>query len=271
MIEHGSGLDADTTARRRARYEAGSVNGTSGKASPSPAKVVETIKIEGGSRLVENKNAGDPESGKYLYSIIPYREEVEFGKIGILGAEVYVMRCLDFAGVISDAVNGEYELTEANVKRHDEVLRHLLESYTVLPAEFGTVLQSGRVLTRLLKKANDHIMEGLRLVEDSVELGVKAVVRKEVVDTREDADVKPDEILGPLKCLAVKSVSGDLFSDRLIFNESFLVKKEGLATFSRGVEKLRSTYPMVRLLYSGPWAPYNFVHIRIGKDGIEFK
>ena len=42
-------------------------------------------------------------------------------------------------------------------------------------------------------------------------------------------------------------------------------------TFSRGVEKLRSTYPMVRLLYSGPWAPYNFVHIRIGKDGIEFK
>ena len=98
MIERGSGLDADSTARWQARYETRSVNEVSGKASPSTAKVVEPIKIDDGSRVVEIKNAGDTESGKYLYSIIPYREEVEFGKIGMLGAEVYVIRCNDLAG-----------------------------------------------------------------------------------------------------------------------------------------------------------------------------
>ncbi len=208
------------------------------------------------------------QSGKYLYAIIFNNGKANFGKIGILDEEVYVIQYEGLAGVVSDTEKGEYELTEANAKRHNEVLRLLLESNTVIPAEFETVLQSGVVLKQLLEKASTHITEALRSVENCVELGVKGVIMKDLTDTQ---DLKPTEILEPLKCLAIKSVSGELFSDRLLFNESFLVKKDSLPPFSEEVARLRSMYPMVKLLYSGPWAPYNFIHIKIGKEGIEFK
>jgi hypothetical protein len=227
------------------------------------------IKINEENRPAEVNHGGNIESGKYLYAIIFNNGEANFGKIGILDEEVYVIQYGGLAGVVSDTEKGEYELTEANAKRHNEVLRLLLESNTVIPAEFETVLQSGKVLKQLLEKAGTRITEALRFVENCVELGVKGVIRKDLADTQND--LKATEILEPLKCLAIKSVSGELFSDRLLFNESFLVKKDSIPSFSEEVARLRSMYPMVKLLYSGPWAPYNFIHIRIGKDGIELK
>ncbi len=271
MIEQNSELNLSPTVESQASSEIRPVfNEASGTATASNENVID-IKINEECRPAEVKGGGDLESGKYLYGIILNNGEARFGKIGILDEEVYVIHYNDLAGVVSDTENEEYELTEANAKRHNEVLRLLLDSYTVLPAEFGTVLQSGRVLMRLLEKASTHITEAHRLVENCVELGVKGVIRKEMADTQEGINLKPADILGPLKCFAVKSVCGELFSDRLIFNESFLVKKESIASFSEEVARLRSTYPMMKLLYSGPWAPYNFVHIRIGKEGIEFK
>jgi hypothetical protein len=121
-----------------------------------------------------------------------------------------------------------------------------------------------------LIKVYDPIRECLKLVDNMVELGVKAVLNGDI------AFVNPEkrkecvlDILGSLNTRAKQAVTGDLFSDRLILNASFLVNKEDIDAFSNEVMKLQEKYPMLKLLYSGPWAPYNFVYIKIGAGGIE--
>jgi hypothetical protein len=72
-----------------------------------------------------------------------------------------------------------------------------------------------------------------------------------------------------LKAAAKQAVIGDLFSGRLILNASFLVNKELVDTFSDEVSRMQNKYPSLKILYSGPWAPHNFVYIKIGADGVE--
>jgi hypothetical protein len=55
----------------------------------------------------------------------------------------------------------------------------------------------------------------------------------------------------------------------LILNASFLVNKGDINAFSNEVARLQKKHPLLKLLYSGPWAPYNFVYIKIGAEGVE--
>ncbi len=109
--------------------------------------------------------------------------------------------------------------------------------------------------------------ECLKLVENKVELGLKVVI----FDSEDDpsSNVHPDDILDPLRQHADQTLSGELFSDKLLLNTSFLINKDKIEAFSETVIKLVEEYPTLRMLYSGPWAPYNFVYIKIGRDGLE--
>lgn len=229
------------------------------KAEPEVKKIMEKRKIQ------------RREAGKYLYAIVSGREAKSFGEIGVDGEEVYTIPFRDVACVVSDTGMDEYELTEQNARRHDAVLRKVMESHTVVPAEFGTVLKNTRILRNLLKRAYHPARECLKMVDDAVELGVKAVLKKGAPSPVEATESIFDEIHELLGKKAEQSVSGEIFSDRLILNHSFLVKKDRIDEFSDEVARLGERYPMTRFLYSGPWAPYNFVFIKIGKGGIEFK
>jgi len=209
---------------------------------------------------------------KYLYAIIPCAKGKGFGDIGIEGENVYTLIFRDIAAIVSDTLEAEYELTEQNARKHDAVLRQIMSDHTVIPVEFGTVFQNDVILKQLLSRAYHPIKRCLPLVDNVVEVGLKAVTMKDSPNLEgELGKPYPEEILRPLKERAVRSTSGEIFSDRLVLNESFLVKRDGLSSFSEEVARLEEEYPTLRFLYSGPWAPYNFVHIRIGRQGIEIK
>ena len=209
--------------------------------------------------------------GKYLYGIIPCGDERRFGWMGIDDEEVYTIPFRDVAAIVSDASSLEYDLSEQNVRRHEDILRKLMETHTVIPAEFGAVFYNWQVLRNTLEKAYGAVRECLRLLEGTVELGVKALLKKDAPVDSERIQSLHDEFVEPLKRKAVQSVSGELFSERLLLNESFLVKKSAVDDFSAEVNRLTENYPFVKFLYSGPWAPHNFVHIRIGKRGVEIR
>lgn len=212
----------------------------------------------------------EKENGKYLYCAILCGEEKSFGRIGVDNSAVYAIPYLDVAAVVSDSPMKDYELTEENTTKHEEVIRQVMGEYAVVPAEFGTTLMNEKLLKRLLKKAYDPVKNCLKLVDNMVELGVKAVLNENAVAV--DAKIRKDcasDILQSLKAQAKQAVTSDLFSERLILNASFLVNKEGIDAFSNEVERLRKKHSLIKLLYSGPWAPYNFVYIKIGADGMK--
>jgi len=208
--------------------------------------------------------------GKYFYCVIPCNQEKSFGNIGMNKEEVYTIPYKGVAAVVSDSPMMDYELTEDNTRRHEEVLRHIMKEHTVVPVEFGTVIKNERILSRLLRKAYNSTKECLRLVDNMVELGVKAILNKDIVyfDAEKGKECASD-ILESLNSKAIQAVIGELFSDRLFLNASFLVDKGGIDAFSNEVARLKEKYLMLKFLYSGPWAPYNFVYIKIGTQGIE--
>jgi hypothetical protein len=212
----------------------------------------------------------EKEEGKYFYCAILCNEEKSFGKIGMNDSEVYTIPYRDVAAVVSDSPMRDYELTEDNTKGHEKVIRQVMEEHAVVPAEFGTIIKNETILRRLLKKAYDPAKECLKLVDNMVELGVKAVLNENTVfaDVKQRKECTSD-ILNSLKVTAKQVVTGDLFSDRLILNASFLINKGDVDVFSKEVARLQNKYSSLKFLYSGPWAPHNFVYIKIGAEGVE--
>jgi len=207
------------------------------------------------------------DQSKYFYGVIPVNEEIQLGISGMEDKYVYTSPHRDIAAVISDSSKLEYDLTEDDLRRHEAVLRKVMENYTLVPAAFGTVVYDETILKRLFRRGYQSMKESLTLVENMVELGLKVVI----FDSMEDpsSNVHPDIILEPLRQHVDQSRSGELFSDKLLLNTSFLINKDKIDAFSETVFKLIEEYPTLRILYSGPWAPYNFVYIKIGRDGLE--
>lgn len=232
-------------------------------------ELVEKARLEA-SRKAEEKRKRRKEEAKYFYGVIPFSKEKSFGNIGLNNSEVYTIPYRDVAAVVSDSPMKDYELTEDNIRRHEAVLRQVMEEHTVVPVEFGTTIKNERILKSLLKKAYDPVRECLKLVDNMVELGVKGILNKDIVFAEDEKRKECiSDILGSLNTKAKQAVMGDLFSDRLLLNASFLVNKEDMNAFSNEVTSLQEKYPMLKLLYSGPWAPYNFVYIKIGVEGME--
>jgi hypothetical protein len=232
-------------------------------------KLLEKADLEAFEKA-DKKEKRRKEGGKYFYCVIPWNEEKSFGQIGINDEQVYTIPCRDVAALVSDSPMVDYEMTEDNIRRHEAVLRQVMECHTVVPVEFGTTIKNERILRRLLTKAYEPTRECLRLVGDMVELGAKAVLNREIAfaDPEKRKEYASD-ILGSLSAIAKQGVAGDLFSDRLILNMSFLVSKKDIEVFSSEVARLQEKYPMLKLLYSGPWPPYNFVYIKVGTEGME--
>ena len=218
----------------------------------------------------EEKEERGKEQGKYFYGVIRCSEETSFGHIGINSDEVYTIPYRDIAAVVSDSPMKDYEITEDNARRHVEVLRQIMESYPVIPVEFGTTIKNGKILKHLLTKSYDPTRKCLKLVGNLVELGVKAILKSNIgfTDPEKRKEFTSD-ILGTLNTRANQSVIGKSFTKRLLLNTSFLVNKGDIDAFSDKVAELQENYPMLKLLYSGPWPPYNFVYMKIGTQGIK--
>lgn len=239
------------------------------KLSHEITELLEKARLEA-LKKAEKKETRREEEGKYFYCVIPWNEEKSFGQIGMNSEGIYTIPYRDIAAVVSDSPMMDYEMTEDNIRRHEAVLRQVMECHTVVPVEFGTTIKNERILGCLLTKAYESTRGCLRLVDNMVELGVKVVLNGDIVFTdTEKRKEHASDILGSLSTIAKQAVAGDLFSDRLILNASFLVNKEDTNTFSNEVMRLQEKYPMLKLLYSGPWAPYNFVSIKIGAEGME--
>lgn len=222
------------------------------------------------SKKTEKREDRRGEEGKYLYCVVPCIEEESFGHVGMNNDEVYTILHKDIAAVVSNSPVEDYEMAEGNIRKHEAVLRQVMENHTVVPAEFGTTIKNERILRRLLTKAYEPTRECLRFVDNMVELGLKAVLNNGIVfDDQEKRKKCISDILGSLTAIAKQAVTGELFSDRLVLNASFLVNKGDIEAFSDEVTRLQEKYPMFKLLYSGPWPPYSFVYIKIGTEGIK--
>lgn len=203
------------------------------------------------------------ESGRYVYCIIKSPgEKKSFGNIGFGGQEVYTLEYRDFAPVMSNAALKKYEASDEEVELHRKVVEQVMKEHSVLPVAYGMAFKNKKLLLIAMSVGYKAMKKAMNEVDNRVELGVKLFLPKENAawDGKEECK---SVFLETLKKKAVQSKELKLFSERLILNTSFLIDRDKINDFSSEVEQLGNKYPDLKIQYSGPWPPYNFVDIQI--------
>lgn len=210
--------------------------------------------------------------GEYVYCIIPRNNApTSFPVKGFEGNQVYNIPFKDLCIIASKATLKDYKPTDESVALHRDVSLHVMKEHSVLPVAFGQVFKNKKILFYNLGKTYLVLKRSMLAMKGKVELGVKAIIlendrAEEAFNGKSLEELKKateSEFLKSLEGLAVKVKSNKLFSERLVLNQSYLVDKKNLDRFSGEVERLTQGFPMLKIQYSGPWPPYNFVSIRI--------
>lgn len=210
---------------------------------------------------IEERKEGET-SGRYVYCIIPSTEKKSFGNIGIERSEVYTIPFKNMAIVLSNLPVKDYkDELEDNAVIHDQVVKKIMTECTVVPLAFGQVFKNEDILKTVLRKAKKDIRRAFKEIEGRVEFGIKVFLEKnQTLD--EDAfaeDVKK------LREVADSIKLGKRFDERMVLNAFYLVKNDRKGEFLQAVENLQKKYGQPNIQSTGPWPPYNFVEIKIGK------
>ncbi|NUC71456.1 GvpL/GvpF family gas vesicle protein [Haloterrigena sp. SYSU A558-1] len=201
---------------------------------------------------------------RYVYGVMN-DDPVEFETDAVGGADrVYTVSHRRLNAVVSDIDTTDPEETDEDAQRHDDVLREIMErdgGRTIVPMQFGMAFENDRALKNVLRGARPAFRRAINDIEGREELGLK-IVREE--DTDVDTDALEAAVADELESIAAQSVPNDLFSDRLVLNRSYLVDRDERERFDEAVADLEDEYDDLMFRYTGPFAPYSFVDVKIG-------
>lgn len=203
----------------------------------------------------------------YAYGIVE-QEDFELEVDGVHGVDrVTTVDYRGLSAVVSDIETTDIERTDEDVQAHNDVLRDVMESdggRTVVPMGFGMAFKNERTLRGVMRGAQRAFRKALNDIENTVELGVKIVAPEDGFD--QQADVRSD-IEQRLSSVSVDDTDDDLFSDRLILNKSYLVEHNDRSAFDDVIDSINADYGDDYIVqYTGPFAPYSFVDIRVGAE-----
>ncbi|MBZ6494049.1 GvpL/GvpF family gas vesicle protein [Natrinema longum] len=203
-------------------------------------------------------------ANRYVYGIVD-GDTVEFETDAVAGAErVYTISHRRLGAVVSDIDTTDPEETDEDAQRHDDVLREIMDydgGTTVVPMQFGMAFESDRALKNVLRGARPAFRRAMNDIEGKIELGLKLVCEADADVDREAIETAVADLLEPI---ATQSVANDLFSDRLVLNRSYLVAESDRERFDDAIARFEDEHDDLMVKYTGPFAPYSFVDVKIG-------
>ncbi|HSE98382.1 MAG TPA: GvpL/GvpF family gas vesicle protein [Blastocatellia bacterium] len=223
--------------------------------------------------------------------------------IGGRGDQVYTIHHDGLAAVVSNTPLIVYDPTRENVFAHEQVNETVMREFTVLPMAFGALFRTEQDIIELMRGTYDALRDVFAKMEGKVEFGLKVnwareqvtadielkneEIRnlKEQITSRatgstyfarmqlgrlieaaltEHADDYVREVYSILRDTAVASRANKPIGDKMIMNAAFLVERDREAEFDQKVKEIAAKYEgKLSFKYTGPWPPYNFVHIRL--------
>lgn len=223
--------------------------------------------------------------------------------IGGRGDEVYTVQHKSLAAVVSNTPIIVYDPTRENVFAHEQVNETVMREFTVLPMAFGALFRTEDDIIELMRGTYDALRDVLAKMEGKVEFGLKVnwdrdrviaeleeeneEIRhlKEQITSRttgstyfarmqlgrlvetaltDQADSYIREVYSLLRDTAVASRANKPIGDKMIMNAAFLIERERETEFDQNVKEIATKYEgKLSFKYTGPWPPYNFVHIRL--------
>lgn len=244
------------------------------------------------------------EPGHYLYAIADAIEhQPAYGKIGINGAEVYVITQGSIAAVVSDITEKRIRPERKNLAAHNVVIKRLMEDATVLPVAFGTIAASRKALLHILKQNGVTFAEQLDRVRGKVELGLRVVLdvpnifeymvnrHPDLADLRDavigkqhgpsqndkiemgrlfdhlltqDRELHAENVIEVLGSHCVDIKQNPSREEKEVMHLACLVARDAQKAFEDGVFEAANRFDNnFAFDFNGPWAPHHFVSIEL--------
>jgi Gas vesicle synthesis protein GvpL/GvpF len=195
---------------------------------------------------------------------------VTFAEAGMRGPAVPGTELIAVRDLGAIVAPGAYSVVEPTEERAT-VMAGAISAYAkraaVLPAPLGVVFRSREALTRWLELHYVALSDALSFVDDRV-VGRVHVWRPGEASEREvgsDLAAAAADALRDLRRLAVATVP--LRTEQLtgiVLSAAFLVEQELWNEFASKVGEQVGRAPNIRLELTGPWPPFDFVHMQFG-------
>jgi hypothetical protein len=251
-------------------------------------------------RSISNTKRRKVPRWRYIYCIIPSKNQQNFGTIGIKGEEVYTIHYKDVAAVVSNSTENNYEVLDEGIT-HQKVVEAAAKTFSVVPMAFGQVSTESDVKS-FLSKNYYNLKNTLDKLNGKVELGLKVswkmdAIMKEIVVSNDKIRIlnkqissKPkdrtyqsrielgkmvaeelekrgkrvtSEVFNQLGPLAVDSKENKPLSNDMFLNAAFLVEREKEKKFDEKVNGIEDVFGEKISMKYVIAPPYNFVNLRI--------
>ena len=181
------------------------------------------------------------------------------------GTELIAVR--ELSAIVAPAAYAPVEPTAEHALSAGAVVAEYAKRTAVVPAPVGVVFRSRQAVTRWIELHYVALSDALSFVDDRV-VGRVHVWRPGDASEREvgsDLAAAAAESLRDLRRAAVATLP--LRTEQLtgiVLSAAFLVEQELWKDFAAKVADQASRQNEVRLELTGPWPPYDFVHMEFG-------
>lgn len=246
-----------------------------------------------------------PREGKYIYCIIRQDQARSFGPLGVgaRGDEVRTVRYGELAAVVSDSPVKSYTVSRENMLAHEKAIEEVMKTHAVLPVRFCTIARDEEKVKKILEAEHDRFLELLKNIEGKKELGLKAMLKEDLVykdilekygeisklkaaiaretpakthfqrmeigqkveaALQREKGLCKEEILAALTPLAREFKVNAPYGELMILSAAFLVDNDREAEFDRVVGALSDKAgDKIKFKYTGTLPPFNFVNLVI--------
>ncbi|RDU24977.1 GvpL/GvpF family gas vesicle protein [Anaerosacchariphilus polymeriproducens] len=237
--------------------------------------------------------------GIYLYCIIPKKENIEIEKKGLEDRKIYTVEYKDILAIVSNVPYKVYDFSIENIEIHEDVVKELMNDYTVLPFNYGNVLKTRSDLNAFLKATYINLKKNLLKVSGKFEVGLKIFIKNEFIseeienDTiksmkkriegmngQEEITMKVElgkmvkkaleqkqhefeaKVFANLKQYSSHAKSNECNTVNMVLNAAYLIEKDKLDLFTEKLNEITPAYDeKYTIKFTGPWPPYNFIEM----------
>ncbi|HSJ08426.1 MAG TPA: GvpL/GvpF family gas vesicle protein [Longimicrobiales bacterium] len=181
------------------------------------------------------------------------------GRVAGIEGDILRVRYRDLEALVRAVPYEVPGLDDALVQAHQRVVESAMRRGTVLPMPYGIVFRGRRQLIRLLQEQYLVLDEGLSLLEGNWELRLHIAVAGVHEPDLELSDLAM-QLYSELRSHARAAVPFAAEGKRLL-SAAFLVDRGAWIDFMDRAEDLGNAHPEIVFDITGPWPPYDFVHV----------
>ena len=240
---------------------------------------------------------------KYIYGFTRSDATISSAINGIDGKSIFAISDNGVAAVVSDGPDGKLRPERKNLSAHHSVIKEVMKTSTILPVSFGVVADNETFIRKILKFNHDSFTTQLNRLEGKVEMGIKVIWDVEnifefIVKThrmleifRDNIFLKPsgatheeklelgrmfETILNQEREKHITTVNNILKNycydikentppdENVVMKLACLVERTKLDQFEKGVfEAAKQFDDNYAFDFNGPWAPHNFVNMKL--------